>query len=150
MPLPTTLEYTTPDSRQVIQFIRNNKYSPGSAAVIRNLQQLPTLSLTCLVFIQQTACNDIYRGILTVSGKDIAIVIKQSLFEGDVFGFVNQLKGEAGSYCHELEHCQGDVIPLFYGFYEGYIHGRPVACILLEDCGDPCNDNLREIDMSVK
>jgi hypothetical protein len=149
MPLPTTLGYTIPNSCQVIQFTRNNEYRPGSVAVTRLLRRLPTLSLTRLVFIQQTSSNDIYRGILTVSGQDIAIVVKQSQVEGDVFGFVSQLRNEAASYCHNLECCQGDVVPLFYGFYDGHI-GGPVACILLEDCGDPCDDDLYNLDIPVK
>jgi hypothetical protein len=41
-----------------------------------------------------------------VSGQDIAIVTKQSQVEGDVFGFVGQLKNEAASNCRDLE-CLG-------------------------------------------
>ena len=86
-----------------------------------------------------------YRGTLAVPGKDIPIVVKQSRIEGDVLGFVSQLKGEAMA-----QSCQAEVVPLFYGFYEGNIGGCPLACILLQDCGDPCNDDLKNLDMSIK
>ena len=102
-------------------------------------------TLTQITPIVQTLSNNLYRGTLAVPGKDIPIVVKQSRIEGDVLGFVSQLKGEAMA-----QSCQAEVVPLFYGFYEGNIGGCPLACIHLQDCGDPCNDDLKNLDMSIK
>jgi len=85
-----------------------------------------------------------------MSGQDIPVVVKQSRVEGDVLEFVDQLRGEAVTYCHDLQICQGDVVPLFYGLYEGKLKDRPTACMLLEDCSDPCDDNLESFDLSTK
>lgn len=85
-----------------------------------------------------------------MSGQDIPVVIKQSRVEGDVLAFVDQLREEAAIYCRDLEICQGDVVPLFYGLYEGKIGGRPTTCMLLEDCGDSCDDNFESLDLSIK
>jgi hypothetical protein len=115
--------------------------------VTRKLRQHPTLLLNRIIRIEQGPCN---RGIVTVSRQDIPIVAKQSRVEGDVLEFVDQLREEAAISCRDLEICQGDVVPLFYGLYEGKIEGRPTACMLLEDCGDPCDDNLESLDLSTK
>ena len=95
-----------------------------------------------------TTCS--YSGILTTSGQDIPVVVKQSRVDDDVLEFVDQLREEAATYCRDLEICQGEVVPLFYGLYEGKVNGRPTACVLLEDCGDPCNDDLKSLDLSTK
>jgi hypothetical protein len=144
------LEFTNPDSHQTIRLVRNNDFPPRASSVTRNLQRHRTLTLTQITPIVQTLSNDHYRGTLAVPGKDIPIVVKQSRMEGDVLEFVSQLKGEAMVYCRDLRSCQGEVVPLFYGLYESNIGGRPLACILLEDCGDPCDDDLKNLDMSIK
>jgi len=144
------LEFTNPDSHQTIRLVRNNDFLPCASSVTRNLGQHRTLTLIQITPIVQTLSNDLYRGTLAVPGKDIPIVVKQSRIEGDVLEFVSQLQGEAMVYCRDLQSCQGEVVPLFYGLYEGNIGGRPLTCILLEDCGDPCDDDLKNLDMSIK
>ena len=146
---PTQLEFEHPDTHQTIQLIQNDSLH-CVPAVTRKLQQHLTLILNHIVHIEQGPCYNLYHGILTTPGQDMPVVAKQSRVEGDVLEFVDQLKEEAATYCHDLEICQGDVVPLFYGLYEGKVEGRPTMCMLLEDCGDPCDDNLESLDLSTK
>jgi len=50
-----------------------------------------------------------------------------------------------GAYC-DLEICQGDVMSIQPIWRE--VEDCPTTCMLLEHCGDPCNDDLRNLDLS--
>jgi hypothetical protein len=143
------LEINICQSHQLLQFVQND-IAPLAPAVAQILQQQATPRLTLNNLLETTFANNIYRGILTVSGQNIFIVAKMSRDEGDIEGSVFDLREEAMMYSGVLKLFQGEVVPLFYGLYEGQMGGRHLACIVLEDCGDPYYGDIRDLDLPTK
>lgn len=64
---------------------------------------------------------------------DRSVVLKCCLSDQHL----SDLEREATAYQSALLELQGTVVPHFYGFYKGSLgNGRPMGCIVLEDCGD--------------
>lgn len=147
--MPPGLEINIPQSHQLLQFVQNDSI-PLTPAVAQMLQQQATPCLTLNSLLETTFSNDIYRGILTVSGQNTSIVAKMPHCDGDIEGSVFDLREEAMMYSGVLALFQGEVVPLFYGLYEGQMGGRHLACIVLEDCGDPHYGDIRDLDLPTK
>lgn len=70
----------------------------------------------------------------TLKHDNSRVVLKLSL---DVQSF-DDLKHEAIHYRQQLNMLQGDIVPKFYGFYEGSCAAhsrRKIGCLVLEHCG---------------
>ncbi|KAI0084590.1 hypothetical protein BDY19DRAFT_997509 [Irpex rosettiformis] len=124
----------------------------------------------------------IWKGTLTKSGKaegipafcKIALQFNTYLFYyGDNEEYALQskdpliaLEKEARLYLTQLKALQGDVVPLFHGYFKGKITRHDstgwsggdgfededeeeiMTCIILEDCGEPIPEEIREEDPS--
>lgn len=61
-----------------------------------------------------------------------------------------RIREEAEAYV-ELKTLQGDVIPLYYGYFAGLDnHNEDVVCILLDYCGQHVSGSISDLDFEAK
>lgn len=62
----------------------------------------------------------------------------------------DELAHEAELYETTLESLQEVSIPLYYGIFETVVHSGKLTCIVLEYCGTPVGDRLKDLSMASK
>ncbi|KAJ3547333.1 hypothetical protein NM688_g5413 [Phlebia brevispora] len=93
--------------------------------------------------------SEVYRGDLKKEGDEVAEEIVCKLVEGDG---VLSLRSEAILYESTLKPLQGRDVPRFIGFYCGVsqLSERPIACLLLEYCGNCLRGDFLDHPMEPK
>lgn len=79
----------------------------------------------------------------------VRLIARISRTDSGAEAWVCRMREEATRYAVNLNGLQGTTIPIFYGLWKGEISGRPVVCMLVEDCGAPPS-SLTKLPMETK
>ncbi|EGO03320.1 hypothetical protein SERLA73DRAFT_69209 [Serpula lacrymans var. lacrymans S7.3] len=91
-----------------------------------------------------TSCT-ILRGKMSIDGQElIPCILKVDLFDQHP----RSLLTEASVYENQAKSLQGNVVPRFYGLFQGQVSPGylPSTCMVLEDCGDHMRSSFPDSD----
>lgn len=90
--------------------------------------------------LRRSSESAIYRGTDTETNSLLALKL---CFEKES---IEALDTEARRY-NELKEFQGDVVPICFGYFTGTVDTSPVACLVLEFCGEPLPCPFKELSL---
>ncbi len=92
-----------------------------------------SITLPPLTGIKSETLGGTCRGVL----KGVKFVLKYALDTGRFPVNCSMLEEEERIYATYLKNLQGSVVPRIYGYFKGTAKAKfPVACLIMEDCGD--------------
>ncbi|KLO13258.1 hypothetical protein SCHPADRAFT_997479 [Schizopora paradoxa] len=103
-----------------------------------------TIAPPSLALIQRYGAN----GVCRATYQSIHLVIKFAF--GRDTPRIKALEKEAKNYDNSLFAAQGTIVPCMYGIYKGTTCDErrlPVACLILEDCGDCLTEEFRDLPL---
>lgn len=119
---------------------------------LRSTQPISAKPQSTLHFFSDNAISagnsEVYRGKLSREGHQQSQDVVCKLAEGDTSSLLSEVK----LYDTVLKPLQGEDIPRSLGFFLGTssLTQKPIACLLLEYCGEPLGGYFNDHPMEVK
>ncbi|KAH9921922.1 hypothetical protein B0H21DRAFT_841884, partial [Amylocystis lapponica] len=119
---------------QVVDLLRvDDPNDHGTPILVRDLERI------------HSGNSDVFRATLEHNEGPPEPVVCKVRYDGRF----DRLQREARIY-HKLYDCQGDVIPVSFGLYEGMAGGRSISCLVLQYCGERMKGTLLEASWTFK